>query len=278
MAKTSKIPTDDQYAEAWREFESGKVKMGLWAKLYVEAEGDDKKTKAAYIKQLALSARNHRLYARAWKEVGGGDEDEGLWARLFAETEGDENKTKVAYLKERTEQFRDEVQRKREEKRKKEESDQREMERVRAEQIEKERLAKEELREQRRLEKERLSPAEFTRREQARLVKERQQERAERQQERERDEKRQKEQFRLNIGLRKFSLEEVEDKITAVSDEIYSVRRQRGCKLSRQTISGVVRIAYTRIWNKGDIAWSRVDDVQIKTRILNDMEKYVSRA
>ena len=106
MPKKPKTPTDDQYAEAWREFESGKVKIGLWAKLYVDNEGDDKKTKAAYIKQRALSARNNRFYATAWKEVGSGEKDEGLWARLYAENEGDEKKTKVGYLTERVQQMK----------------------------------------------------------------------------------------------------------------------------------------------------------------------------
>ena len=114
MPKKPKTPTDDQYAEAWREFESGKVKIGLWAKLYVDNEGNDKKTTAAYLKQRALSAKNSRFYAAAWNEVKSGEKDEGLWARLFSENEGDEKKTKVAYLTAREQQLRGANKRQRE--------------------------------------------------------------------------------------------------------------------------------------------------------------------
>ena len=45
--------TDDQelYKKAWDEIEKGNVDVGLWAKSFVDSDGDEKKAKVAYIKK-----------------------------------------------------------------------------------------------------------------------------------------------------------------------------------------------------------------------------------
>ena len=43
--------TEDHYALAAKEIESGNIDRGLWARIYSEKNGDDLKTRASYIKE-----------------------------------------------------------------------------------------------------------------------------------------------------------------------------------------------------------------------------------
>ena len=56
MAAVKQKPQDQLFALAWTELEEGTFDKGLWARLYQENEGDEKKTKVAY-----LSARVEQL-------------------------------------------------------------------------------------------------------------------------------------------------------------------------------------------------------------------------
>jgi len=47
------MATNDHYAMAMNEFEGGEKQVGLWAKCYAEAKGDEPKAKAAYIESRA---------------------------------------------------------------------------------------------------------------------------------------------------------------------------------------------------------------------------------
>lgn len=51
-------PTDDLYEAAARELDGGDINKGLWARLYAEHNGDDSKTRAAYIKVRAKALAN----------------------------------------------------------------------------------------------------------------------------------------------------------------------------------------------------------------------------
>ena len=49
--KNNSSATEDHYALAAKEIESGNIDRGLWARIYSEKNGDDLKTRASYIKE-----------------------------------------------------------------------------------------------------------------------------------------------------------------------------------------------------------------------------------
>lgn len=51
--KNNNSATEDHYALAAKEIESGNIDRGLWARIYSEKNGDDLKTRASYIKERA---------------------------------------------------------------------------------------------------------------------------------------------------------------------------------------------------------------------------------
>ena len=51
MAAIKQKPQDQLFAIAWTELEEGTFDKGLWARLYQENEGDEKKTKVAYLSE-----------------------------------------------------------------------------------------------------------------------------------------------------------------------------------------------------------------------------------
>ena len=53
--------TNDHYAIALKEFESEGRQLGLWARCYADAKGDESKAKAAYIELRAIELLEHRV-------------------------------------------------------------------------------------------------------------------------------------------------------------------------------------------------------------------------
>ena len=57
--KNNSSATEEHYAIAAKEIDSGSIDEGLWARIYSEKNGDDLKTRASYIKERAQRIRNN---------------------------------------------------------------------------------------------------------------------------------------------------------------------------------------------------------------------------
>ena len=57
-SKRKAIKQDQLYAKVWVEIESNSIDKGLWSRLYVENEGDENRTKAAYIESRVNQLKN----------------------------------------------------------------------------------------------------------------------------------------------------------------------------------------------------------------------------
>jgi len=55
---TTQLTTNDDYATAADEIDSGNVDKGLWSKLFAEADGDENRTRARYIKERVAMMRS----------------------------------------------------------------------------------------------------------------------------------------------------------------------------------------------------------------------------
>ena len=73
---------EDIYEFISEEIDSGKIKKGVWTKALSEAEGDENKTKAIYIKLRFEKLSNEKIE----KNI----EFTGVWEKLYDETGGDE--------------------------------------------------------------------------------------------------------------------------------------------------------------------------------------------